>query len=301
MNKIHQLLIILCCSFLYACTPSAEEQQRITRAERYRLYREDSLALKIAVMPTMDCLPIYVAKERHMYDTADIRLRLFSSQMDCDTAVSGGGVEGTVTDLVRATRMKNKGIQLTYYTETNAYWLLVANHKARIHEIDQLGDKMIAMTKGSATNLLTERALQGVKTKAEVFRIPINDVNIRLSMLLNNEMDAAWLTEPQASLAKAAGHPVLYDSRDTHTSLGVIAFRTKNMSDKHRQSQLAAFRKGYNQACDSINVRGVRHYADVLKKYYGLTDKQIRSVPHLKYGHAASPKSSDISTAESWQ
>ena len=60
----------------------------MTRAERQRLLHEDSLALKFAVLPTADCMPLFLAKEKRMFDTlgVDVRLRCFTSQMDCDTA-----------------------------------------------------------------------------------------------------------------------------------------------------------------------------------------------------------------------
>lgn len=47
---------------LAACGQSYEETKRLTRQQRLKLWREDSAALKIAVMPTLDCLPVFVAK-----------------------------------------------------------------------------------------------------------------------------------------------------------------------------------------------------------------------------------------------
>ena len=51
---------------------------------------------------------------------------------------------------------------------------------------------MIAMTRHSATDYLSTLVIDSVKTKYDVYRVQINDLNIRLRMLLNNEMDAAW-------------------------------------------------------------------------------------------------------------
>ena len=59
---------------------------------------------------------------------------------------------------------------------------------------------MLAMTRYSATDLLADYAVDSAKLKSEqVFKIQVNDVNIRLKMLLNNEIDAVLLTEPQAT------------------------------------------------------------------------------------------------------
>lgn len=298
MKRILTYLLLML--FIASCGNSYEEQKRLTRAERVRLHYEDSLALKIAVMPTLDCLPLFVARDCEMYDTArlDLRLKYYTSQMDCDTAIIGKSVEGVISDLVRTERMKSNGVSLYYLTSTNAYWQLLTNKKARIKRLDQLGDKMVAMSRNSATDLLTDVALNGVKTSSIVFKIQINDVNIRLSMLLNNEMDAMWLTEPFASLACNAQHSIIFDSRDKKVNLGVLAFRNDMISDNYRQNQIRELTKSYNAACDSINKQGIAHYSSILHKYYKLTDKEISTIKKVKFNHVSQPRKVDIDFAK---
>lgn len=192
-----------------SCGQSYDEKQRLSKAEKARLKTEDSLALKVAVLPTLDGMPIFLAKERRLFDTlnVDVRLRRWNAQMDCDTALIGSSIEGSVTDLVRAERIKKRGTPLTYVAATNAYWQLVSNRLARVKELKQLSDKMIAMTRFSATDYLADLAIDSAKPKYDVFRVQINDVHIRLRMLLNNEMDAMLLTEPQATTARLYRHP----------------------------------------------------------------------------------------------
>lgn len=290
------LVYILFVVSVLSCGNSYEEQKRISRAERARLHHEDSLALKLAVMPTLDCLPLLIAKDRVMYDTAslDLRLRMFNAQMDCDTAIIGGSVEGSVSDLVRMERIKHRGLNIGYWTSTNAYWQLIANKKARVRHLSQLGDKMVSMTRYSATDFLSDMALKGVKTSSAVFRIQVNDVNIRLSMLLNNEMDAVWLTEPQASIARAAGNNVIYDSRDGHYKLGVIAFRSDLTNNVYRKNQIQELEKAYNNACDSLNKFGLKKYSDVISKYYKMTNAQVTLIPKLEFEHVKQPQVQDL-------
>ena len=59
----------------------AEKQERISREQREAERKADSAALKIAVLPTMDCLPIVVAKELRLFDTlnVDVRLRRYNA------------------------------------------------------------------------------------------------------------------------------------------------------------------------------------------------------------------------------
>ena len=46
---------------LSACGQSYEEKVRLSRAERARLAQEEAAALKVAVLPTLDCMPVYLA------------------------------------------------------------------------------------------------------------------------------------------------------------------------------------------------------------------------------------------------
>ncbi len=298
MNSILLIAVLIVTS----CGNSYEEQKRLSKAERYELFRKDSLALKIAVMPTLDCMPVYVASACRLFDTlkVDVNLKRYNAQMDCDTAVANGRVEGLFTDLVRAQRLKNRNIALDYITSTNAYWQLITNRMARLKQLNQLGDKMIAMTRYSVTDYLTDRSLDTVKTKAQVFRVQINDVVLRLRMLQNNEMDAMWLPEPQATNARIDNNPVIRDSRDFKVQMGVLAFRSKAMKDKHRQGQLKAFIKAYNMAVDSLNKNGLQHYSALITKYCGSDAKTIKALPEMKFTHICRPRTIDIDKAKKY-
>ena len=298
------ILMVLAVAVTAGCGPSYDDLKKMSQAEQAKLRHEDSLALKIGVLPTLDCLPIYVAKDCGLFDStkADIRLKPFNSQIDGDQALVDGRLEGCVTDIVRGQRMKAKrGVSLDYVAATNAGWQLISNRLARIKRINQLDDKMIAITRFSATALLADLATDSAKLKDEtVFKIQINDINLRLQMLLANEMDAMFLPEPQATTARLYKNPVLMDSRDKDLRLGVIAFNKNAMNDERRRRQLAVFISGYNAACDSINKNGIRKYTSTLKKYYQLDDKTINALPNTRYEHAKAPRQKDIDAADRW-
>lgn len=253
-----------------ACGQSYEETKRISRQQRREAARKDSAALKIAVMPTLDCLPLYVADYYQLFDTlhGGVRLKHYMAQMDCDTALERGRVEGAMTDLVRAFAIDKRGTKLRSVAATNAHWQLIANRNARIRQLKQLDDKMVAMTRFSATDLLTDRVVDSVKLdKDRVFKVQINDVSVRLLMLQNNEMDALWLPEPQASVARLLKDNVVFDTRKEDIRLGVMVVRDQEMQRKERQQQLELLMKAYRQACDSINKYGLHRYRKLIMKH----------------------------------
>lgn len=303
-EKVFVFVIILLQVLLQSCGPSYDEQRRLNRQERQRLAREDSAAFKVAVMPTIDCLPILVAKYHNLYDTTkvDLRLKAFSAQMDCDTAFINARVEAGVTDLVRAERMRKLGTDLHFLSATGAYWQLIGNRQSRIKQLKQMDDKMMAMTRYSVTDMLGDMAVDSAGLKPErVFRVQINDVRLRLKMLENNEMDVMWLPEPQATRARMLKHNVIADSRKMDVVAGVVAVRQSVFDDKSRKPQIEAFVKAYNAAVDSIAKFGLQHYGALVAKYCAVSAQTVANLPkNLKFARMAPPREKDLEQAKKY-
>ncbi len=294
------ICVVVLLSLFVACNKSYQEQKQEEKKTLAEILRKDSLALKIATVPTLDCLPLFIGVEDSLFEHngVDVHLKQRNGQIDCDTLIRGKYVEGIVSDLIRTERLKKEGIALRYLTATNAYWQLYTNHISRIKELKQLSDKMIAMTRYSATNYLADYAIDSAKPQYDVFKIQINDPRTRIKMMINNEMDAALFTEPQATTARIYNNPMLMDSRDKNIRFGVIAFRESALKDKRRQKQLKAFTKVYNMAVDSINYYGFGHYAAIIMKYTNADEKTIKALPKLKFNHVNPPRQRDINVAK---
>lgn len=283
-----------------SCSKSYKETKQEEKISREELQREDSLALKVATVPTLDCLPLFIGVDDSLFQKngVDVHLKQRNAQIDCDTLVKGKYVEGMVSDLIRTERLRKSGIMLRYVSATDAYWQLYTNRISRIKELNQLSDKMIAMTRFSVTDYLADYAIDSAKPKNDVFKVQINDPRTRIKMIINNEMDAALFTEPQATTARLYNNPMLMDSRDKNLHFGVIAFREAALKDKRRQKQLDSFIKVYNMAVDSINRFGLQHYAKVIRKYTNADNKTIKALPKLRFSHVKQPRERDINIAK---
>lgn len=256
--------------------------------------------IRVGVLPTLDCMPMYLADELHLFETqqVDVSLVRCNAHLDCDEMLTKKTIDGAISDLIRAERLKAKGVALEYPISTDTYWQLITNRLARVNELKQLGDKMLAITRYSATDYLGNLAVDSAKPQNTVFRVQVNDVNVRLKMLQTNAMDAMMLTEPQATEARLGKHPVLMDSRDKGVRLGVFAFRTDALSKARRSGAYKGFVNAYNQACDSLNAYGLAHYADIVKRCCHIDDKVLMALPKVKYEHAAPPREKDLLTAK---
>ena len=292
MKRINYLLILAVLT-LVSCGKSDKELQAERQAQKVAEREAYQKAYKIAVMPTMDCLPAYLLKDSLLYDTAkvDIRLCRFNAQMDCDTAMIGGSVQAAFSDLVRTERLKHRNKVLMHYlTDTNLNWQLIADKDSKLKQLSDLSDKIVAMTRFSGTDLLTDMAVKKAKPKYQVFRVQVNDVLVRLAMLQNHEIDAYWFAEPQITKALSADNNSLFNSEDAGVHLGVVAI----MDKVRRQDEEAAFAEAYDKAVEQINKNGVKYYSALIQKYMKVDESVVRALPDIKYTKIGPPRKANL-------
>ena len=304
MRKICMSLTATIVVWLFgAC---ANEVKDISLADAaYEAWVNDSSLIKMAVMPTLDCLPLYVAAEHGMFERhgASVSLYPYDAQMDCDTALKDGWVNAMATDLVRAERLKSQGMKLTYLTATDLHWQLVASKMARIKRLNQIEHKMVAMTRYSATAMLVDNLVDTVKVDNDhVFRVQVNDLGVRLSMLENQVMDLLLLPEPQATAARELDANVLYDTRQNDIAMGVVVLNDTTIADTTLcKRQVEAFLKAYDEACDSINNRGILFYRDVIMNRCKVKPAIVDSIPSdYQFSPSHLPLQKDVDRAEKW-
>ena len=298
MKRINYLLILAVLTFV-SCGKSDKELQAERQAQKLAEREAYQKAYKIAVMPTMDCLPAYLLKDSLLYDTAkvDIRLCRFNAQMDCDTAMIGGSVQAAFSDLVRTERLKHRNKVLMHYlTDTNLNWQLIADKDSKLKQLSDLSDKIVAMTRFSGTDLLTDMAVKKAKPKYQVFRVQVNDVLVRLAMLQNHEIDAYWFAEPQITKALSADNNSLFNSEDAGVHLGVVAI----MDKVRRQDEEAAFAAAYDKAVEQINKNGVKYYSALIQKYMKVDESVVRALPDIKYTKIGPPRKADVLMARNF-
>lgn len=298
MKRINYLLILAVLT-LVSCGKSDKELQAERQAQKLAEREAYQKAYKIAVMPTMDCLPAYLLKDSLLYDTAkvDIRLCRFNAQMDCDTAMIGGSVQAAFSDLVRTERLKHKNKVLMHYlTDTNLNWQLIADKDSKLKQLSDLSDKIVAMTRFSGTDLLTDMAVKKAKPKYQVFRVQVNDVLVRLAMLQNHEIDAYWFAEPQITKALSADNNSLFNSEDAGVHLGVVAI----MDKVRRQDEEAAFAAAYDKAVEQINKNGVKYYSALIQKYMKVDESVVRALPDIKYTKIGPPRKANLLMARNF-
>ena len=74
---------MLSAMLLVGCGQSYEEAKEQSARERAMQQKKEAEALKVGVLPTIDCLPMFIIKEREWIDTAkaDVRFKDIESHI----------------------------------------------------------------------------------------------------------------------------------------------------------------------------------------------------------------------------
>lgn len=238
---------------------------------------DDAKTVRVAVTPTLDCLPVFVAKEIGIADEMGYRMILqrHTSKCDCDTALVGGSVDASFTDYARAEVMSAQDKKLKLYPHDNTQLYLFTNSKGRIRDVKQLVDKIIGVDRQGVEAQLAEYLVDSLKMdKERTFLVQVRNYDIRQKMLLVNTLDAAVLTEPFATHARKAGHRSMYSA---------YTVKNKPVGCMVTKSKHEVVRDAYNRACDSINKNGIHSYDSIIHKYYTIPETVIQSIPSHKF------------------
>lgn len=268
----------------------------------------------VAVTPTLDCLPFYIAHEIGIDTQLGIELCLQqqSSVSDCDTAFINGSVSAAMLDYLHAEKLKNNWVKfqidrlkdqmskekgktkksnvaarydevrkraakdsLYIYPHANIQLYFFTSSKSRISEAKQLADKVTGVDRNGVEALMARHVLDSVKLSDEkTFLVQMQNLKTRSKMLNVNTLDAAILPEPFATQARKAGH------RSIYSATTVNGRKPGCLLVRGNQNKL---REAYNRACDSINKNGIHRYDSVIVKHYSLPAEVVKAIPAHRF------------------
>ena len=233
--------------------------------------------LKIGLLPITDALPFFVAEKNGYFAAEKVEVELinFKSAVERDAALQAGQTDGQVTDLVASaailaggTPVKVASISLGV-TPDEGRIAILASPKSNITKVDDLKGVEIAISPNSLIEYSVDRmlTLKGF-TSAQIKKSVVPAIPIRLQMLVGDQIKAASLPDPLATLAQNLGaRLILDDSKGENISQSVILLRADAI-DKKTKALERMFR-AYNKAVAEINAKPDA-YRDLLVTKAGL-------------------------------
>lgn len=221
----------------------------------------ETVTLKIAVLPVLDVLPLYVAQQENLYSKHGIIVELIpvGSAPERDQIIAAGQADGMLNEAV-STLFYNKDqvqVQIVRYarvaTSDSAMFHIMIAKDSGINTPDDLKNVPIGVSEGTVIEYLTDRLLEAQGFRAdEINTIPVPKISDRMALLGSGELKAAMLPDPLSFLAESQGAVILLeDSAIPEFAFSVLTFRkaTIDASPQAIRSFLAAI----EEAVEHIN------------------------------------------------
>lgn len=254
---------------------------------------KDSTAIRLGVLPTMECLPFYYADSIGLFDSLGVNVHLvtFDAAMDADTAFVNGKIDGIVTDLVKACIWQGQGdTAMVAMVGELRMWLITAP-KARLLKAESLREKIVGITRHSAVDYFADKILESVKLQSIDLNKPqINNIWLRGLMVDQDQMDGAILPEPYASEAVARGAKRLNGTEEMKVA-NLMCVLFNDSIYQARKREIENIRSVYDQAVTALNADTLSNVLEYIPKEHrtAMPDTLFRYSPlHVSMEYADS-------------
>ena len=258
----------------------------------------DTTKLCVAVMPAMNCLPVFYAERSGLADSLGLEMELlcYQAQMDIDTAIINGYADIAYTDLIRVAKLSKSGVSITPFASCDEALSLISLKTKRVKQVNQMKEQMIAVSRLSATDYWTDRLLDSTRTSYDdIYRPQVNDVRLRAEMLRLGLIDAAMMGEPYATWMMMLGHKRLFLSKGKQPQLYAWA---NNSATKTQQK---AFIDLLNEATERMSKASeAALLRDILKQEYLLPPELVDTLELQPIKRPTAIRPSDTEAAVSW-
>jgi NitT/TauT family transport system substrate-binding protein len=282
-QKLASVLIILV-FLLSACASAAEPAP-----------------LKIAVLPIIDTLPMYVAQQEGLFAKRGVRVEFVpvASAPERDQILAAKQADGTVNETLAVMAFNKESIQMQVVryalrpTAGHGHFFIIAAGQSGINSVDGLRGVEIGVSQGTVIEYVTERLLQEADfTADEIKTIAVPKMPDRMALLASGELKAGVLPDPLAALVVGQGGVIVTDdSQYPEYGFSVISFR-KEVIDADPEA-VKGFLAAVEEATALIN-------ADSTKYKNVLSDQKLVPAPLLENYEAPIFPIAGVPTEAEW-
>lgn len=266
-----------------------------------------SSTLKIGSLTIEENLPLLVAEKNGYFSNENLKVELvpFQSPVELQSAFQSGDLDGMITDIMIAALLQSSGIDLRVTsialgaTPQEGRFAIVASPKSDIKSVQDLKGKSIGISNNSIIEYVTDGLLQeGGVNPTEVKKTTVAKIPVRVEMLLNNQIDAITVPDPQISYLVAQGAKIISeDSKGENLSQSVILMKGDSINSK--TNAITNFYKAYTKAVDDIN-NTPDQYKDLLVKNVNIPESVVETYKVQHYSKPQLPNEKEVNNVISW-
>ncbi len=267
----------------------------------------EPVTLKMAVLPIMDALPMYVAQEQGYFADENVTVEFVpvTSAPDRDQIINAGQADGMINEVV-STMFYNKSetqVVIVRFARRALpdypHFYILASGQSGISSLEDLKGQEIGISEGTVIEYTTDRLLERSGfTPDEIQTVAVPRIPDRMALLGSGELAAANLPDPLAALVMQQGAKIVIDD-SSYPEYGhsVITFRAE-VVEEHPEA-IEGFLRAVETAVNEIN-------ADKDKWTSLLSDKQLVPPPLMEtyvvpdYPTASVPSQAQWDDALTW-
>ncbi len=244
-NHFSSLFLIVLSLLLASCSRSAVSDQPI----------------KIALLPVLDSLPLYVAQQQGYFKDAGLNVELVpvGSAPERDQLMQSAQVDGMLNELVTTLyyNRETATIKILRFariaTADYPVFRILAAKDSGINTVDDLKNVPIGISQATVIEYMADRVLEhaGI-SKEEIAKIAVPKISDRTALLASGELKVAVMPDPLASLLMQQGAILVIDDTSLpEVSNSVYSFRTEFLEE--RPADAKALMEAIEKAVNDIN------------------------------------------------
>ena len=263
--------------------------------------------IKVAVLPVLDSLPLYVAQSKGYFKAQGVEVELVAvaSAPERDGLMQAGQIDGMLNEIVSTilynrdqVKIKNVRFARTATASTPVFRILAAKG-AGIQTVADLKGVPVGVSEGTVIEYTTDRILQKAGlAAADIQKVAVPKIPDRMALLGSGELKAANLPDPAASLSISQGAVnVIDDTSYPEISTSVWSFSMTTL--QKNPEAVRAFLAAVEQAVKDLNTDKTS-WNDLLKQYNLMPVPLIGKFVIPDYPTAAVPSEAQVADAADW-
>jgi NitT/TauT family transport system substrate-binding protein len=299
---MNQKIVIILLSFVMLLSACVPQPQTASSTDGIATDNQSvARTLKIAVLPIIDTLPMYVAQQEGLFAKygVDVEFIPVASAPERDQIIAAGAADGTINETLAVMLFNKENVQMQVVryalrpTEGNGHFFILTSAKSGISSVDGLKGVEIGVSQGTVIEYVTERLLQADSfTADEIKTIAVPKIPDRMALLASGELKAGVMPDPLASLVVSQGGVIVADD-SSHPEYGfsVISFR-QEVIDTNPEA-IKVFLAAIEEATVLLNAEPAK-YKDVL------SEQKLVPPPLLEAYQAPVFPTAGVPTEDEW-
>jgi NitT/TauT family transport system substrate-binding protein len=221
----------------------------------------EHVTLKLAVIPVIDTLPMFVAQAEGLYARHGVNAKLIpvASAPERDQLLQAGQADGTLNEILSVMffnkeKVRMRAVRYGHMASPGAgHFFILASEPSGIRDVNGLKGVEIGISRGTIIEYLSDRLLEAKGlTAGKIKYLAVPKISDRMSLLASGELKAGVMPDPLAALAVQQGATIILDDT-SNPKLGasVISFR-QEIIDRHPRA-IKAFLAAIEEAVGKIN------------------------------------------------